>query len=69
MPAPPDLDDRIADADLYAFTVQDLARTRWNATQDAASAHRFDAGAPSHARRLLGPRSHRTDGPAIRPRA
>ena len=56
MPALPDLDDRIADAYLYAFAVQDLARTRWNATRDAANPNRFDANTLSHARRLLGPR-------------
>jgi hypothetical protein len=46
-------DERIAEAYLYAFAVHDLARTRWNATQNAANPNRFDVNTLSHARRLL----------------
>ena len=56
MTPPPDtadLDARIADAWLYAFAVHDLARTRWNATQNPANPSRFDVNTLSHARRLL----------------
>ena len=52
----PDLDERIAEAYLYAFAVHDLARTRRHATQDPANPARVDVNALSHARRLLGPR-------------
>lgn len=53
MQTPADLDARIADASLYAFAVHDLARTRWNATENPANPSRFDANTLSHARRLL----------------
>ncbi|MEI7444200.1 MAG: DUF1254 domain-containing protein [Burkholderiales bacterium] len=51
--APATLDALVADASVYAFAVHDLARTRWNATQNEANPARFDVNTLSHARRLL----------------
>jgi hypothetical protein len=49
------LDARVAEAFVWGFPVHDLARTRWNATQNPANPKRFPVNTLSHARRLLGP--------------
>jgi hypothetical protein len=51
-----DLDARVADAFFYAFAVHDLARVRWNATQNPANPRPFEPNRLRHVRRLLGPR-------------
>ena len=54
---------RIAEAFVYGFAVHDLARTRWNATQNPANPRRATVNAPNHVRRLLDHRARTVTAP------
>ena len=54
---------RIAEAFVYGFAVHDLARTRWNATQNPANPRRATVNAPNHVRRLLDHRARAVTAP------